>query len=129
MKILNLTLHAYYFNQILEGRKLNEYRDITHYWRSRLFHKDGTPKKYDVVQFRNGYATDAPVMIVEFCGVTETDCYDISLGRVLSSSNIDKLKVKSPPGHFQSPKVSKVYEPGDLIYNYDQISDCLDNYV
>jgi hypothetical protein len=41
-----------------------------------------------VIQFRNGYATQAPVMVVEFLGVRKygkgrTGKYAIRLGRIL----------------------------------------------
>ena len=41
-----------------------EYRQQTRYWKKRL---EG--RKYDLIRFRNGYASKAPEMLVEFCGV------------------------------------------------------------
>jgi hypothetical protein len=41
-------------------------------------------REYDFIRFRNGYATDAPEIDVEFLGVEKRrDCYAIRLGRVL----------------------------------------------
>jgi hypothetical protein len=45
-------------------------------------------RHYDVIQFRNGYATKAPEMLVEFLGVRKdgkgrTGYYAIRLGRIL----------------------------------------------
>jgi len=45
-------------------------------------------RKYDVIQFRNGYATDAPEMQVEFLGVRRIkkdgkNVYAIRLGKIL----------------------------------------------
>jgi hypothetical protein len=45
-------------------------------------------RKYDAIQFRNGYATNAPEMVVEFLGVRRIrkwgkSCYAIRLGRIL----------------------------------------------
>ena len=45
-------------------------------------------RRYDVIQFRNGYATKAPEMQVEFLGVRKygkgrSDYYAIRLGRIL----------------------------------------------
>ena len=63
-----------------KGIKSEEYRDLKDYWKTRL---EG--RAYDIVRFRNGYATDAPVMDVEFLGVEKRhDCYAIRLGKVLS---------------------------------------------
>lgn len=62
--ILHLNLHREYFAAIANRTKRIEYRDQTPYWRTRLENR-----KYDVISFRNGYATRAPEMLVEFCGV------------------------------------------------------------
>jgi hypothetical protein len=83
MKVLHLNLHREFFAQIAAGTKRVEYRRRTPYWRSRL---EG--RVYDVVQFRNGYATTAPEMQVEFRRVRKVKklgrCfYAICLGRIL----------------------------------------------
>ena len=81
--VLHLNLHREFFAQIAAKTKRIEYRDQTPYWRKRL---EG--RKYDVIQFRNGYATTAPVMLVEFRGLRRygrgrTAYYAIQLGRIL----------------------------------------------
>ena len=85
-KVLHLNLYRKYFDQILKGEKTIEYRDITPYWSKRL---EG--RYYDVIQFRNGYAKDAPIMIVEYKGIVVDDLYGtyaIKLGNVLETKNI-----------------------------------------
>jgi len=82
--ILHLNLHREYFAAIVAGTKRIEYRDRTPYWQHRL---EG--RRYDVIQFRNGYATLAPIMVVEFRGLRRygrgrNGYYAIRLGRVLS---------------------------------------------
>jgi hypothetical protein len=62
--VLKLNLHREYFAQIAAGTKRMEYRDQTPYWKRRLENRH-----YDVIQFRNGYATKAPEMQVEFLGM------------------------------------------------------------
>ena len=52
--ILHLNLHCQYFAAIVAKTKHIEYRRRTPYWKTRLENR-----KYDVIQFRNGYATDA----------------------------------------------------------------------
>lgn len=91
-KILKATLHRRWFDAIAQGQKTEEYREIKPYWTKRL------EKSYDVVQFKNGYRKDAPVMRVEYLGhqvktilhpITgrlET-VYAIQLGRVLETKN------------------------------------------
>lgn len=62
-KILHLNLHREWFAAIAAKTKRIEYRRRTPYWKTRLENR-----KYDVIQFRNGYATNAPEMLVEFLG-------------------------------------------------------------
>ena len=81
--ILHLNLHREWFAAIAAGTKRVEYRRRTPYWKTRLENR-----LYDEIQFRNGYATNAPEMQVEFCGVRRVKKwgrahYAIRLGRVL----------------------------------------------
>jgi hypothetical protein len=81
--ILHLNLHREWFAAIVAKTKRIEYRSRTPYWKTRLENR-----KYDVIQFRNGYATDAPEMLVEFLGVRRYGkgrkaCYAIRLGKIL----------------------------------------------
>jgi hypothetical protein len=81
--ILHLNLHREFFAQVAAKTKRIEYRERTPYWRTRLENR-----RYDVIQFRNGYATRAPVMVVEFLGVRKIrkwgkPHYAIRLGRIL----------------------------------------------
>ena len=63
-RILHLNLRREFFAQIAAKTKRVEYREQKPYWRKRL---EG--REYDVIQFRNGYATNAPEMLVEFKGL------------------------------------------------------------
>lgn len=83
MAVLHLNLHREWFAAVAARKKQIEYRDRTDYWRRRL---EG--RKYDVIQFRNGYATNAPEMLVEFRGLRRygkgrSGYYAIRLGRIL----------------------------------------------
>ena len=83
MEILHLNLHRKWFGAIVAKTKRMEYRDRTPYWKTRLENR-----KYDVIQFRNGYATNAPEMQVEFLGVRRikkdgNKVYAIRLGKIL----------------------------------------------
>ena len=87
-KVLHLNLYRKYFDQILKGEKTTEYREVTPYWSKRL---EG--RHYDVIQFRNGYAKIAPMMIVEFKGMgivtfQTTPTYAIELGKILEIKNV-----------------------------------------
>lgn len=81
--ILQLNLKREFFAQIAAGTKRVEYRAQTPYFKTRL---EG--RHYDVIQFRNGYATKAPVMQVEFLGFKKIrkfggKQYAIKLGKIL----------------------------------------------
>ena len=108
--VLHLTLKKYWFDMIKSGVKKEEYREIKDYWIKRFKDMSLTPpfkpfKQFSVIEFKNGYAKDAPTMRVEFKGIrigkpkTEwcidaiefdqdngsyDDCFIIELGSVLS---------------------------------------------
>lgn len=64
MRVLHMTLKKKWFDMIASGEKKEEYREIKPYWASRI---EG--KEFDVVCFRNGYAKDAPTIVVDFLGL------------------------------------------------------------
>ena len=83
IKILHLNLFKKYFDEIANGTKTIEYRDKTDYWKKRIEHKE-----YDVIKFRNGYAKNAPTMLVEYKGYslghTEVgEQYELKLGKII----------------------------------------------
>ena len=79
-EILHLNLYRKYFDQIAEGTKTIEYRDKTDYWKKRLENRE-----YDVIKFRNGYAKNAPTMLVEYKGLNLDNpfAYEIQLGKII----------------------------------------------
>jgi len=79
-KILRLTLKKAWFDMIASGKKTEEYREIKPWSTSRLMDKhkledDGegkfyyTFRKYDLIEFKNGYGKNAPVMVFKFRSV------------------------------------------------------------
>ena len=82
-KILHLNLFRKYFDQIASGYKIFEYRDKTDYWKKRIENRE-----YDIIKFRNGYAKNAPTMLVEYKGYsighTEVgEQYELKLGKII----------------------------------------------
>jgi hypothetical protein len=80
---LHLILNREPFAEIAAKKKRVEYRRRTPYWKKRL---EG--RHYDVIQFRNGYATKAPVMVVGYKKLRKVKkwggrYYAIELGRIL----------------------------------------------
>jgi hypothetical protein len=83
VKTLHLTLKKKWFDMIASGEKKEEYRELKKYWGDRFangvtsylssFCKGGIGyqvhwKSYDVIEFRHGYAKDAPKIRVQFKG-------------------------------------------------------------
>jgi len=93
-KVLHLTLYRRWFLEILKGTKTTEYREITPYWKKRLFDAEGKPVRYDEIFFRNGYAKDCPKMRVKFLGFSkEKGKYAIKLGKILETANVKGLAI------------------------------------
>lgn len=82
MNILHLTLNKRWFDMIESGEKTEEYREQKEYWFARLMHYEYVErnnvaplkrytgfKKFDVVEFKNGYAKDARTMQFECKGI------------------------------------------------------------
>ena len=55
MKTLFLTVKKEWFDKIVSGEKIVEYREAKPYWISRLL-----DRTFDKVVFRNGYGKNAP---------------------------------------------------------------------
>jgi len=89
MKVLHLNLKKKWYDMIASGEKKEEYREVKEYWISRLVgeftapyqhepfnfiyrglkHGMWSPVGFDVVEFKNGYAKDAPTMTVKIRGI------------------------------------------------------------
>ena len=77
-RILHLNLFRKYFDQIAEGTKTIEYRDKTDYWKKRIENRE-----YDIIKFRNGYAKNAPTMLVEYKGYSVGEECKLKLGKII----------------------------------------------
>jgi hypothetical protein len=92
-EILHLNLHREFFAAIVRKTKRIEYRKQSPHWRKRL-----EDRKYDVIRFRNGYAKDAPEILVEFLGLRRygkgrAAYYAIRLGRILKIKRWPKRRL------------------------------------
>ena len=63
IKVLNLTLKRQFFNQIANGTKKIEYREVKKYWTTRIKNRE-----YSEIYFRNGYNPRCPFMRIEYLG-------------------------------------------------------------
>lgn len=76
-KTLTLIVKKVFFDQILSGKKKEDYREIKDYWNSRFINRKFIindlnhlkvdlithPKKYDFVKIKNGYSRTAPTLV------------------------------------------------------------------
>ena len=91
-RILELNLDRKFFDEITKGAKVEEYRDRSDYWKTRL---EG--REYDIIRFRNGYGPDVPEVDVEWKGVEKRqDCYAIRLGKIISLKRWSKRADELP---------------------------------
>lgn len=89
IKALRLTLFKQWFDEIRNGTKKIEYREVKPYWTKRLFNADGNIIQYDEIVFTNGYGATLPRMRVEFKGVREQNGkYEIDLGKIIEVLNV-----------------------------------------
>jgi hypothetical protein len=87
-KLLHLTLYKKFFDLVLEGKKKEEYRDKTKYWRTRLFNENNV-KPFDFIIFKNGYSKDAPWMKIKWIGLRiDKERFAILLGKIVETKNL-----------------------------------------
>lgn len=103
--ILHLTLKKEWFAKIASGEKTEEYREIKPYWISR-FQAWGNAfdacRDFNIVQFKNGYAKNAPTITLECEGIkigtgksewgAIGESYIIKLGKILSIKNYKQIQ-------------------------------------
>jgi hypothetical protein len=108
-RVLKLTLKKQWFDMILSGEKTEEYREVKRYWIQRLCNEieyennqsnwEAVFKKYDWVEFTNGYNKNSPKVTLECKGIEigmgftdwgaigHEDYFIIKLGREIVRSN------------------------------------------
>lgn len=82
-KPLYLVLQSVYFNDILKGRKNEEYRECSPFYESRFFNKKGEFRNYKTVIFQEGYHSGARRMTCEIKKITKNGVFTIHLGEIL----------------------------------------------
>lgn len=117
MKTLKLTLNKQWFDLIKSGVKTEEYREIKPYWLNRICQKyepsviaggdlrdkhNGTNydiKRFDLVEFTNGYNKSSPQVTLEITDITistgnvewgavkDEQYFVIKLGKLVASQN------------------------------------------
>lgn len=65
---LSLTLNKEWFDIMVTGEKVHEFRRPSEWIKSRLYTPEGKAKEYDLVKFVNGYGKKSPYFICEYKG-------------------------------------------------------------
>ena len=138
LPVLKLVVYKEFFDKILSGEKIFEYRQKSQYWISRLdkfFEKEGF-----LIEFRNGYAKDAPKFTTLCLGIFEKDENDeesnfelelvspkliTNLNEVLESKSKPKSKNSQTP-LIENVKVKKKLNNFyNILYMFDNIRNGL----
>jgi hypothetical protein len=82
--ILKIVIKGEWFDEIASKKKKIEYREYTPFWISRLYDKDGKKRDYDLIEFINGYNTDARRMITQYEGFNKKgNLLHIHIGKII----------------------------------------------
>jgi hypothetical protein len=72
------------FDMIKAKTKVIEYREVTPFWISRLYDKNGKKREYELIEFINGYNKDARRMVTKFVGFSKKGgLFHIFVGQIL----------------------------------------------
>ena len=78
-----MSLYKKWFDEILQGTKKIEYREVKPYY-DKLLKKD-----YSEVKFVNGYGGNRPYLIIEIIKITKgKEYYQIHLGSIIETGNL-----------------------------------------
>lgn len=84
METLKIVIKKQWFDEIASGKKKIEYREVKPFWQSRLYDTNGKKRKYDRIEFINGYNVDANRMITKYEGFEKrANLYHIKVGKIL----------------------------------------------
>jgi hypothetical protein len=87
METLKIVIKKEWFDEIASGKKKIEYRDISPFWTSRLYDKNGKKRVYDLIEFINGYNTDARRKVTKYEGFQKRgNFYNIQVGKIVKRS-------------------------------------------
>lgn len=135
MKTLTLIIKQKWFDEIIAGRKKEEYRDCKPTTESRYIETDadgyavldenGVPvlKKYDAIRFYVGYAKDRDSALVEVKGARIEDAFD-EKGDLIEYAVVD--------GQYFDLKMLNAmrkteFKPGELTKSDERVKQLADN--
>lgn len=84
---LKIVIKKEFFDMIVAKVKTEEFREDVPHWRSRLYDSNNKKKHFDLIEFINGYQTNARRVITEFKGVTKKgDKFIIGIGKIIKKN-------------------------------------------
>jgi len=82
-EVLKIVIKGEWFDLISSNKKKIEYREVTPFWISRLYDKNGKKRTYQLIEFINGYNKDARRMISEYNGFNKKgNLFHIQIGKI-----------------------------------------------
>ncbi|CAD7940244.1 unnamed protein product [Amoebophrya sp. A25] len=105
LRRLRLELAAPAFAVMVSGEKKEEFREFKSHWTKRLENGAGKLQKFDVVEFRNGYGDDKPLIV-------------IAINRIRLNAGTAISRLYSNGLSIEIPKTRKTYviELGAVLY-------------
>jgi hypothetical protein len=80
---LHLSLYKKWFDEILQGTKKIEYREVKPYYDKLL------KNHYDEVKFVNGYGKERPFLVIQISKIIKgKEFYEIHLGNIVETGNL-----------------------------------------
>jgi hypothetical protein len=87
METLKIVIKKEWFDEIVSGKKKIEYREVKPFWQSRLYDAAGKKRKYEKIEFINGYNADAKRMVTKYEGfLKKGNLFHIKVGRIIKKS-------------------------------------------
>jgi len=84
METLKIVIKRQWFDEIASGKKKIEYREVKPFWQSRLYDANGKKRKYDNIEFINGYNVDAKRMVTKYEGFNKKGLkFNIKIGKII----------------------------------------------
>ena len=81
---LKIVIKGEPFDMIKAKTKKIEYSEVTQFWISRLYDKNGKKREYEFIEFINGYNKDARRMITKYAGFTKKrNLFLINVGKII----------------------------------------------
>ncbi|HRG00818.1 MAG TPA: hypothetical protein PKZ75_06860 [Bacteroidia bacterium] len=81
---LKIVIKGEWFDMIMAKTKVIEYREVTPFWESRLYDKAGKKREYELIEFINGYNSDARRMLTKYEGFSKKGgLFHINIGKIL----------------------------------------------